>query len=46
MVSIRLARAGRLSVPCLLMAFLTLHISYGCGSVAGLWQTRMMFRGE
>ena len=46
MVSIRLARAGRLSVPCLLMVFLTLHISYGCGSVAGLWQTRMMLRGE
>ena len=46
MVSIRLARAGRLSVPCLLMAFLTLHIPYRCGSVAGLWQTRMMRRGE
>ena len=31
-----------LSVPQLLSAFLVLHLSYGCGSVVGLWQTRMM----
>lgn len=45
MVSVRLARAQHLSVPRLLVTFAVLHISYGCGSVAGLWQTRFMTRG-
>ena len=41
-VSTRLALEGHLSVPQLLSAFLVLHLSYGCGSVVGLWQTKMM----
>lgn len=41
-VSMRMSRAEHLSVLHLLAAFLTLHFSYGCGSIAGLWQTRMM----
>lgn len=44
-VSLRLARAGRLCFPHLLATFAVLHLSYGCGSVAGLWQTRFMTRG-
>lgn len=44
-VSVRLATRQRLSVPHLLAAFLVLHLSYGWGSVAGLWQTRLMTRG-
>lgn len=45
-VSVRLACTGHLSVPRLLSAFLMLHLSYGCGSVVGLWQTRLMKCGS
>ena len=45
-VSVRMAVSQKLSVPHLLAAFLVLHLSYGCGSMAGLWQTRLLCKGR